>query len=1740
MAVTSELAKGSGSRGITGGDNATQGPCKGQSGWQSQSKTGPPAPAGCQDEETGGAGRFDAMGARAGGPPLRHPSYGLASRSVIGCHGGRLLWGEDPSSRRSDEVGGGSGRHYSAVEAERNEERGHLARGHRQSTEALPLPRVPSRVSPTGSGGFPDPRGPGQTAGSGKGRRLDGKPRSGRSRSRCSRRDGGTTQEVPASGPRSRPPRRESSGRSRPRGGSQGSRGGQARGKVQEEKEEGQKGEGLYKWTSPGGGGAEGSEGRLFGNRVGSQGEAKETGPLRSPQICLEQESQKQQSVLRFQHKLFIEHARGLQGPGDGVQRGDKGQGHCRTIPGSPDDGGSDIDAAVIADDVGGRPGGSGGPTYSNSLLPEHLGMPDNRSSKSGAPEPIGGAGLPIERQNSVCRRHSISKTQGTRVSGPGHELGHSPKTGSSSYGVGWPGGYHRAEPGAARRLQRGQDAVEDSDVFGCQGRVQGQRKRSEERYVAKGREAGGEGRQERKGQGEKVNYPPEQKAYDRRGEAMEGITPEGCAGVGSDRGGDRAALNRPGLLLPTGAVHPLAVGPGSSLSFSLSPPKDISGGVQADVMSAPFASFFPDGIDHHLAAETVAAAEERKKKETSDLTGLKIHELGEVVHQELLGVVSLRSSSMGERKPKDLFPLPTSKSFLGDLCPQLTDSSVGWLVAVCVSLNSMWGGDLHYEGPISENVRECLQLLSHDVKRLQRLEGELEDFSWGEFFNTRSIDYKGDEVKTARTFSWQNICPALPAEIGRVPLEEVCSLGAQHYVLHFDSYIKERESWVLAKAPRVMVSDEDWPDVCRGLVSTGVCTLLPESEVFDTGHGPLLNGLFGVSKEEWVGTTEVFRLIMNLVPLNQLAHPLRGDVETLPAWSLMNPYFLQPTESLIVSSEDIRCFFYTMSVPTAWHKYLAFNKVVPPSCLPPELQGQVVYLASRVLPMGFVNSVSLAQHVHRNLTLWSGAKDPGGRGENPPEAEIRKDRPLTNHNPSWRVYLDNYDLLEKVEGLGIGSKEGTLAPSILALRSEYEIWEIPRNLKKSVSRQLRAEVQGAQVDGAEGVAYPRESKLLKYLGAALSLVRQATVTQKQLQVVCGGLVYFSMFCRPLLGCLNSVWGLIESFNMPGPHRRLFPAHAKAEIMKLVSLIPLARLNFRLPFHEQVTCSDASTTGGGICASAGCSRWGALVSEGILRGDLPELRQEHRVLSIGLFDGISALRVALDLLGLQVAGHVSVEVDPNAARVVESHFPEIRHISRVEEVNDDMVREWARVYSQVSVVLVGGGPPCQGVSGLNADRKGALRDERSRLFVHVPRITALARKYFPWCQVHSLMESVASMDVSDRQAMSEVFGSQPWKCDAGTVSWCSRPRLYWLTWELQEGQGVSLHPASQPPEVVLQAYQDLELVCQEGWIKTDSSRPFPTFTTSRPRTSPGRKPAGLGQCTQEDVLRWEQDQYRYPPYQYASRNLLVGRGNSLRLPTIEEKEFMMGFPVGYTINCVDKARRGTIQHQDVRHSLIGNSWSIPVIACLLTQLFSRLGLCPHYTPQELVDMLTPMGQLFMQARLWRRPLRPCRGDSSSTGTGLVQKLANMISIKGEDILLTTPSSQLTKYHRLRASVPSRLWRWRVVSGWQWTGSKEHINSLELRSVLTTLKWRLQHRGHIGYRFIHLVDSLVVLHCLSRGRSSSKKLRSSLSKINALLLCSSSQALWGYVHTDQNPADKPSRWGRRVRTRFRNA
>lgn len=110
-----------------------------------------------------------------------------------------------------------------------------------------------------------------------------------------------------------------------------------------------------------------------------------------------------------------------------------------------------------------------------------------------------------------------------------------------------------------------------------------------------------------------------------------------------------------------------------------------------------------------------------------------------------------------------------------------------------------------------------------------------------------------------------------------------------------------------------------------------------------------------------------------------------------------------------------------------------------------------------------------------------------------------------------------------------------------------------------------------------------------------------------------------------------------------------------------------------------------------------------------------DLDDQDQVLTSGLFNGIGALRVGADVLRLQMAGHVSSEISAEGARVLESSFPDSQQVGSVVNMDDRMVEGWAVKYSNVGVVLAGWGQPCQGVSGLNVDRKGAPKDQRSNL-----------------------------------------------------------------------------------------------------------------------------------------------------------------------------------------------------------------------------------------------------------------------------------------------------------------------------------------------------------------------------------------------------------------------------------------
>ena len=1070
------------------------------------------------------------------------------------------------------------------------------------------------------------------------------------------------------------------------------------------------------------------------------------------------------------------------------------------------------------------------------------------------------------------------------------------------------------------------------------------------------------------------------------------------------------------------------------------------------------------------------------------------------------------------------VFPLPTSSLVLSQLFPNQPLKVIASLRCLVISLNSLNGEGTECTHMASDFQKQVLEGLVPDVVRVLGWKVKDECPSWDEFFRVKGVDYKGEEILSAQHMRWENVSPALPPEVGGVALEEVVEKGCLEYVLNFKSYLLDPEDQVYTKPPRVMVPPDGWRDFCENLLKVGVFSKIHEDDIHRVQGKMLLSGLFGVSKREYHGPHEILRIIMNLIPVNNICRGIDGDVNTLPSWAGMTPLGIDPEEELIISSEDVRAFFYIFRVPQEWHPFLAFNRP-----LPPELKGDKEgdwYPCSAVLPMGFKNSVSLAQHVHRFIVQKALRKVPDLGGE----AELRKDRPFPSSRSLYRIYLDNFDQLERVAKGSADVLKGQVSPLVEALRQEYSQLGVPRHPKKAVAREVLAEVQGAVVDGKFGLAYPKIEKIARYAHLARLLLLEGASTQKQMQVIGGGFVYLAMFRRPLLGSLNHIWKfIVKCDNEPPFIKHPLPKEVQKEIARFLGLIPLAYMDFRCQLAKGLTASDASETGGGVTFSTGVTPAGAMAAGCSVRGDIVEPDDVTAVLTVGLFDGIGALRVAADALNWHVQGHISVECSTEASRVVESRFPNTWFCQDVQEVNEELVRQWAQKYGQVGLVLLGAGPPCQGVSKLNAARKGALKDSRSSLFFHVQRIFLLLKAAFPWAQVRKLMENVSSMDFDDEAVMSESLQLRPWMIDASGVSLARRPRLYWIDWELAEGQGVKLStPKSGRSTVELHVELNPQLFLEPGWRQVSPGK-LPTFTTSRPRAHPGYKPAGLSQCTADERARWVADEHRFPPYQYCSSNCLVNKAGDIRLPSISEREVIMGFPKGYTMHCLPKKWHGTSSHRDQRLTLVGNSWNVTVVTWLLSQMGFLLGLNEDLPLEEVVKRTSPAPTTDLQSFLQRPSMLPTHGPVGATAEAiLAKKLLTLVSMKGEDILLQSSSEDLTRYHRLRASIPAKLWRWKAVASWQWLGHKEHINSLEIRAVLTALRWRLERHKQTHLKFIHLVDSLVALHCLSRGRSSSSKLQRTILRINALLLATRSQTVWTYVHTKLNPADAPSR------------
>ena len=331
--------------------------------------------------------------------------------------------------------------------------------------------------------------------------------------------------------------------------------------------------------------------------------------------------------------------------------------------------------------------------------------------------------------------------------------------------------------------------------------------------------------------------------------------------------------------------------------------------------------------------------------------------ELGSVLSRAL-AVVETRLERCSQPKG-DLFPLPLA-SDLGLHGQRIPNSD-----ALIRALNLLYGTKTKTRAR-EEGIRRSLtERLNQVVLNSNLLEEKLPQLDFHKLFQSKTVDYSGEEVQVARSFQWKMIEAAMPDAVGSLELESFSDGGTLNYVREFESFLMPPQDQHLGRTPAIMVEQRHWAEVCSGLLSRGVCRVMHVSELHHVNGRPLLNGLFAVSKQETsVGADgqsfEVCRLIMNLVPTNSCCRSLVGDTSTLPSVVGMSAVVLEDSQLLITSSEDIRCFFYLFRTPASWWKYMGFAREVPQEALPATCSGSGWHLVTQVLPMGFINSVAI------------------------------------------------------------------------------------------------------------------------------------------------------------------------------------------------------------------------------------------------------------------------------------------------------------------------------------------------------------------------------------------------------------------------------------------------------------------------------------------------------------------------------------------------------------------------------------------------------------------------------------------------------------------------------------------------------------------------------------------------------------------------------------------------------------
>ena len=625
------------------------------------------------------------------------------------------------------------------------------------------------------------------------------------------------------------------------------------------------------------------------------------------------------------------------------------------------------------------------------------------------------------------------------------------------------------------------------------------------------------------------------------------------------------------------------------------------------------------------------------------------------------------------------------------------------------------------------------------------------------------------------------------------------------------------------------------------------------------------------------------------------------------------------------------------------------------------------------------------------------------------------------------------------------------------------------------------------------------------------------------MQMILGRWIFALQFRRPAMAVLSRSWDYVTK---PAERWKSWDRLC-TEVTQLVLLTPLLQADLRTSFSDVATCSDASETGGAVAIARELTPSGHGLASSL---NSSQEAISAPILVISCFNGIGGAFRCYDLNSIKPEGLVSIEIESSARRVVRVTWPQALEVSDINLVNLAMVKEWANAYPRVEQVHVWGGFPCVHLSSARAGRLN-LQGEGSNLFFKLVEVIRLVEEVFgDWAVVEYVIENVFSMDVSARDQISTSLAIKPLKVDPADCSPMSRPRLAWVSCEVQATPGVTLVDHEGYTEVIMEGeFPPVDAWVRPGWKPTTEDNIYPTFMKAIRRWTPPERPAGLSRCDDRCLLRWESDEFRFPPYQYKHQHLLISESGDLRYLGVDERELLMGMGSESTRFCFSASSQKShpVDYWDRRFSLLGDGFAALSFAWVAGQLVHSWRI--PITPQQIIDRFG-LAPGFSVAPNVKVPLSrfPSFGDASrpSSVSELTGFISRQVAQNGADvsIALGTPFCSKGAGH---SSLRAFWWEWKILYSTHWHFGA-HINSLEMRMILQTAHWRVRDPSEFSKRWLHLADSMVCNFILSKGRTSSHLLQPLVRKLSAVLLAANAIPLYAHVDSAENPTDAASR------------